>query len=177
MPRKHAKRRRSRHAAAAVAAAIAIVATGAGAQYVNSHGGKYAFTCDSSLNKYVYKPERLIGNHTCVLAIGIVEEVRTEDDGDWHIQMHLDSGQDWMLAPGNRERQDGNLVLEVICAKFPIKQESAKIPCQGFNDKILRPHKGDHIAAVGTYVFDAENSQHSWAELHPVTSITQVPNG
>jgi hypothetical protein len=179
-----------RSGAAAVAAAIAVIATGAGAQYVQAHGGAKAaaFQCDPGLWEHVYNPERFDGsNRTCTLAIGTVEEAKRDPTGDrdYHIRLRLDPGQDWMLLPSNGEHQDGDLVLEVICAWEGKPEHTASAEkCKGYTNHVTIPAVGDHVAAVGESVVDkahyhtCENisprAQHCWAELHPVTSITRI---
>jgi arylamine N-acetyltransferase len=137
-------------------------------------GGQPSSGCDSAIDAHVYHPQRLQGNHTCMAAVGTVREVKSEDDGDYHIQLELDAGQSWMLAPGNYQRQHGYLVLEVICAHSPVTQADAQQPCSGYTSHVTLPKKGDHVSAVGEFIFDAENTQHDWNELHPVSSIRTV---
>ena len=185
-----ARRRGSRGAAGGMAALIAVLATGAGAQYVEEHGGAKApqFQCDKSIWNHLYHPERFDGsNRTCVLAVGTVEKSVKDGTGDrdYHIRLRLDPGQEWMLTPYNHRHQDGTLVLEVICAHDgkPTHTASAEA-CRGYASKVWIPRAGDRVAAVGEYVVDkahyrscqgiSPNAQHCWGELHPVTSITRI---
>jgi hypothetical protein len=176
--------------AGGMAALIAVLATGAGAQYVHAHGGAKApaFQCDASLWDHLYNPERFDGsNRTCTLAVGTVERSEKDPTGDrdYHIRLRLDPGQEWMLTPSNYEHQDGDLVLEVICA-HPGKDahEPSRLSCQGYTSHVWIPERGDRIAAVGAYVVDkahyntcegiSPKAQHCWGELHPVTSIRRI---
>ena len=185
-----AKRRRGATAGSgALAALVAVVATGAGAHYVQTHGGAKAaaFQCDASLWDHTYSHERFRdSNRTCVLAIGTISLVQQDDDMDDHIRLHLDSGQNWMLAQSNLDHQGGDLVLEVVCA-HPANARTTAIQlqaCQGYTNKVTIPRVGDHVVAVGTFATDmahynacpvARTAQHCWNELHPVTSITKIP--
>ena len=180
----------SRAGAGGMAALIAVLATGAGAQYVQEHGGAKApaFQCDKAIWDHLYNKERFDGsNRTCTLAVGTVERSEKDPTGDrdYHIRLRLDPGQDWMLLPSNYAHQDGDLVLEVICA-HPGKpeHEPSRISCQGYQSHVWIPEVGDRIAAVGEYVVDkahyntcegiSPKAQHCWGELHPVTSITRI---
>lgn len=190
-PAKPAKRkaRGSKASSGAMAALIAVVATGAGAHYVQAHGGSKApaFQCDDALWDHTYSHERFRdSNRTCTLAIGTITLVQQDPDMDDHIRLHLDPGQDWMLAQSNLDHQGGDLVLEVVCA-HPANDKTTDIQkqaCQGYTNKVTIPKVGDHVVAVGTFVTDMAHynacpvsraAQHCWNELHPVTSITKVP--
>lgn len=168
--------KQSRYMAAVAAAAMAILSAGTGGSTIVKHGDSFRLHCDNTLDAHVYHPGRLVGNHTCVMAIGTVEKVIPEGDGDWHIRLHLDEGkgQEWMLNPdndANEQKQHGTLVLEVVCAGR-VTQEDAIPFCKDFSNTIPRPHPDVHYAVVGKYV--AVDKEHGWAELHPVSSITRV---
>src|SRR5436189_5087496 len=62
----------------------------------------------------VYHPQRLKVKSRCRVAVGTVEEVKPEVyDGDVHIRLRLDPGQDGLLSSGNA-RVGGALIVEII---------------------------------------------------------------
>ncbi len=102
----------------------------------------------------VYHPSRLKVKSRCAVATGIVERVKFEDfDGDVHVELRLDPGEERLLSRGN-DRLGGTLLLEVI----PQDRSSVAIP-----------EPGQRISAVGPWVYD---QTHDWNELHPVWSIS-----
>jgi hypothetical protein len=123
------------------------------------------------LNAHVYNPDRLQVKNPCIGVSGTVVQVRAEADGDYHMQLQLDPGQDALLSQENLTAQGGNLVLEAIC-EHTVAQADAKGVCKDFQAQIKRPRVGQHVAVVGRYVLDAE---HGWMEIHPVLSITETP--
>jgi hypothetical protein len=177
-----------------MAALIAVLATGAGTQYVQAHGGARApaFQCDPALwdpghPGHVYSPDRFQdSNRTCTLAVGTITLVKKDDDMDYHLRLHLDGhGQDWMLAQSNRDHQGGDLVLEIVCAHEANRMTTDihRDACAGYQNRVYVPKVGEHVAAVGTFVTDfahytgcpvSRAAQHCWNELHPVTSITRI---
>jgi hypothetical protein len=118
---------------------------------------------------HVYHPGRLDVQKRCLKVTGEIVDVKTEADGDWHIQLKLDDGQAELLNEGNFSKQHGNLVVEPIC-ESPVKQEDAQQPCGDLHYGITRFRKGTHVVVVGSYVHDQE---HGWMEIHPVSSITE----
>jgi hypothetical protein len=97
----------------------------------------------------VYHPQRLHVKSRCRVAVGIVHKVRFEAyDGDVHIDLRLDPGQEELLSDGN-ERVGGNLVVEVI----PQDRQRVALPAEGAR-----------IQVVGPWVSD---TQHGWNEIHP----------
>jgi len=105
----------------------------------------------------VYHPSRLQLLDRCRSATGSVASVRVEDDGDYHVNVLLDPGQDELLNRRNQTIQHGGLVVEVI----PADQRS-----------VPPPLKGDRIQVTGAFVLDRE---HGWLELHPAWRITSLP--
>ncbi|HEX6459116.1 MAG TPA: hypothetical protein VF032_09390 [Thermoleophilaceae bacterium] len=97
----------------------------------------------------VYHPERLTVLSPCREAAGVVEIVRTEEDGDSHFDIRLDPAYRSMLAPGNAA-QNGDLVVEYMPRD---------------HGHLYTPQVGEHITLVGAWVDDTD---HSWNELHPV---------
>ncbi len=88
----------------------------------------------------------------CHRAAGVVEIVRTEEDGDLHFDIKLDPAYRSMLAPGNAQ-QDGDLVVEFM------PRDDGHLPA---------PQVGDRVTLVGAWVDDTD---HAWNELHPVWAV------
>src|SRR6266542_2076304 len=91
---------------------------------------------DPSAN--VYHPDRLVPIEACVTVTGVVVFVRREDDGDWHINVRLDPGQERLLNDKNRSEQGGALVVEIICANR-VTQASAVDACRDYTNAITAP--------------------------------------
>ena len=102
----------------------------------------------------VYHPERLQVLDPCKQASGRVVEVRTEEDGDLHINVAPDPAYKDLLIPGNYSGENGDLVVEFMA------RDGGHLPA---------PKAGDHVDLVGAYVNDL---QHDWAEIHPVWSVS-----
>jgi hypothetical protein len=102
----------------------------------------------------VYHPERLKVKSRCRLAVGTVEKVKPElYDGDIHIELRLDRGQEGLLASGN-SRVGGTLIVEII-------------PWD--RSRVLVPEVGQRIEVVGPWVDD---TAHGWNEIHPAWWIS-----
>jgi hypothetical protein len=102
----------------------------------------------------VYHPQRLKVKSRCRVAVGTVEQVKFEDyDGDVHIELRLDPGQDHLLGSGNA-RVGGTLVVEVI----PWDRSRVSIPAVG-----------QRVQVVGPWVDD---TAHGWNEIHPAWWIS-----
>lgn len=102
----------------------------------------------------VYHPSRLVVKSRCRLASGTVEVVRFEAyDGDVHVELRLDPGQDGLVSRGN-ERVAGNLLVEII----PL--DRGRVPV---------PQVGTRVSVVGPLVDD---SAHGWREIHPAWAIS-----
>jgi hypothetical protein len=102
----------------------------------------------------VYHPQRLNVKSRCRVAVGTVRQVKFEEyDGDVHIDLRLDPGQEKLLAEGN-ERVGGNLVVEVI------PQDRSRVAL---------PSVGARVQVVGPWV---EDTQHDWNEIHPAWWIS-----
>ena len=102
----------------------------------------------------VYHPSRLVVKSRCRIASGTVEVVRFEPyDGDVHVELRLDPGQDDLVSRGN-ERLAGNLLLEIV----PL--DRARVPV---------PEAGTRVSVVGPLVDD---TAHGWREIHPAWAIS-----
>jgi hypothetical protein len=102
----------------------------------------------------VYHSARLVVKSRCRVAVGTVEVVRFEAyDGDVHVELRLDPGQERLLSRGN-ERIGGNLLLEIV----PTDRERVPIP-----------QVGARVSAVGPLVDD---TAHGWREIHPAWAIS-----
>lgn len=123
--------------------------------------------CDKSIWKYVYNPERLQIIDTCKTVTGIIEESSANDDGDQHMLLKLDKGQENLLMKNNIKKKQGDLVIEAVCANKATSNKVGNI-CNGYINKIQLPKIGDHVAVTGSYVNDTHNG---WAEIHPITKI------
>lgn len=123
--------------------------------------------CDVSLWDHVYNRTRLLVHESCTTVTGTVEDIFGARDGDYHINIRLDSGFNWMLNDLNRTEQYGCIVAEPICAKT-IVYASAKAACGDHVNTVYLPNVGEHVAVRGAYVTD---NSHGWNEIHPVTAI------
>jgi hypothetical protein len=102
----------------------------------------------------VYHPQRLHVKSRCRVAVGTVRQVKFEEyDGDVHIDLRLDPGQEKLLSEGN-ERVGGNLIVEVI------PQDRSRVAV---------PSEGARVQVVGPWVDD---TQHGWNEIHPAWWIS-----
>ena len=102
----------------------------------------------------VYHVERLKVKSRCRVAVGTVEKVKFEEyDGDVHIELRLDPGQEHLLAKGN-DQVGGTLIVEII------PWDRARVPV---------PQEGSRVQVVGPWVDD---TTHGWNELHPAWWIS-----
>jgi hypothetical protein len=102
----------------------------------------------------VYHPERLKVKSRCRVAVGTIEKVKPElYDGDIHIELRLEPGEERLLSSGNT-RVGGNLILEII-------------PWD--RSRVLVPEVGQRIDVVGPWVDD---TAHGWNEIHPAWWIS-----
>jgi hypothetical protein len=77
-----------------------------------------------------------------------------------------------MTNDANVSSQYGDLVAEVICQN-PVEQADAVDACSDFNYTVNVPPVGTHVKVTGSYVLDLQHG--GWAEIHPVTSIEEIP--
>ncbi len=126
--------------------------------------------CDSALWNHVYNPSRLQIIDQCKTVTGIITETKADDDGDQHMLLKLDAGQENLINKKNVKQKKGELVIEVVCA-CTVTLPAAKIPCKGYLNNIKLPAVGTHVKVTGSYVIDSHNG---WAEIHPVSKIEIV---
>ena len=124
--------------------------------------------CVQSLWQHVYNPARLQVLDNCITASGIIREIRSEADGDYHVLVQLDNQYSKLINEENIKAQSGYLVVEPVC-QLAVTQEDAKASCVAFSNHINIPPIGSHVKITGSYVLDKEHG--SWAEIHPATSI------
>jgi len=129
-----------------------------------------AIDCDTSLWKYVYNPDRLEVIAKCKTVVGVIEESNADEDGDQHMLLKLDNGQDELLTKRNRKKKDGDMVIEAVCANT-VSLKKVGNTCQGYLNQIQIPKIGQHVKVTGSLVIDSHNG---WAEIHPITKIEVV---
>lgn len=120
--------------------------------------------------QHIYHPDRLVLRDPCKTVRGVVATIRREPDGDYHIGLQLDAGQEQLLNAKNISEQSGHLILEIICAN-PVTQVDAIGACAGYANSVPVPTVGAHISVTGPYVLDLD---HGWFEVHPVWAIGAV---
>jgi hypothetical protein len=102
----------------------------------------------------VYHPQRLKVKSRCRVAVGSVEQVEFEQyDGDVHIELRLDRGQESLLAKGN-DQVGGTLIVEIV----PWDRSRVRVP-----------EVGARVEVVGPWVDD---TAHGWNEIHPAWWIS-----
>lgn len=102
----------------------------------------------------VYHPARLKVKSRCRVAVGTVEKVKPElYDGDIHIALRLDRGQEGLLSSGNA-RVGNTLIVEII----PWDRA-----------RVLVPAEGQRVEVVGPWIDD---TAHGWNEIHPAWWIS-----
>jgi len=119
---------------------------------------------------HVYNPARLHLLAACVTVTGTVEFIRVENDGDLHILLRLDAGEEKYVNAKNVSLEHGDLVLEPVCT-HGVTQTDAIAACAGYVNPLPIPAVGSHVAATGPWVLDAD---HGWLEIHPVASFNAV---
>ncbi len=137
------------------------------AQNVTDSVDTDAAACDSSIWKYVYDPTRLEVIDKCMTVTGVIEESSADDDGDQHMLLKLDEGQDNLLKKKNIKKKTGDLVIEAVCMNN-ITNPKVGGACKGYINHVQLPKVGDHVKVSGSYVIDSHNG---WAEIHPITKI------
>ncbi len=126
-----------------------------------------ASACDPNIWKYVYDPTRLEVVDKCMTATGIIEETSANDDGDQHMLLKLDAGQENLLKKKNIKKKNGYLVIEAVCMNN-ITNPKVGGACNGYVNHVQLPKVGEHVKVTGSYVIDSHNG---WAEIHPISKI------
>jgi hypothetical protein len=101
----------------------------------------------------VYHSDRLRVISPCRHVTGTVISTRSEEDGDLHFDVRLDSPYRGMLVANNYSEQDGALVVEFM------PRDHGHLPA---------PSAGDRVSITGAYVDDMD---HAWSEIHPVWAL------
>ncbi len=123
--------------------------------------------CDAGLWKYVYNAKRLKVIEQCVTVSGIITESSENKDGDHHMLLRPDAGQQTFINSRNIKSKEGNLVIEAVCANSTGLKKVGST-CEGYINKVQIPKLGEHVKVTGSYVIDNHNG---WAEIHPITKI------
>ena len=129
-----------------------------------------ASVCDPNLWKYVYNPTRLKVVDKCISVTGVIKESSADDDGDQHMLLKLDAGQENLLKDRNLKKKKGTLVIEAVCMNTITKSKVGGA-CKGYINHIQLPKTGDHVKVTGSYVIDSHNG---WAEIHPISKIELI---
>src|SRR6266498_1696894 len=111
--------------------------------WINSAGQKTGDHCDSKLWNFVWEPQRLDVLDKCKTVTGVIVEKNADPDGDEHMLLKLDHGQENLLKKKNYTKKDGNLVIEAICINH-ITRKIAKGICKGYVNQVRIPKVGDH---------------------------------
>jgi hypothetical protein len=88
---------------------------------------------------------------------GTVTTVRSEEDGDYHVDVAPDPGFSHFLTRNNFTIQNGALVTEIMPGQH-----------------LLIPSTGERVAVFGTWVYDTD---HGWNEIHPIWAIRYLDRG
>jgi hypothetical protein len=136
-------------------------------EIANSNVSSAPPACDKTLWNHVYNPERLEVQKDCMAVTGTITERNTDDDGDEHMLLKLDEGQDDLLTKKNKKKKDDQLVIEAVCSARPQLKKAADA-CTNFSNSVPLPQVGDHVRVTGSLVIDTHNG---WAEIHPISRI------
>ncbi len=105
----------------------------------------------------IYHPYRLEVLWPCSWFVGTVVAIRSEADGDRHVDIAPRPGYGKFLDAGDREHQSGGLLVEIV--------KGQALPL---------PDVGEHISVFGTWVYDTD---HGWNEIHPIWAIKYLDTG
>ncbi|GAC1424619.1 MAG: hypothetical protein NVS1B13_15860 [Flavisolibacter sp.] len=128
--------------------------------------------CNQHYWSYVYNPARLEIVDKCKTVTGIIEESSPNEDGDQHMLLRLDKGQEHLVNEKNLNKKQGDLVIEAVCANKVLRRKVGNT-CEGYINKILIPQVGQHVSVTGSYVIDSHNG---WAEIHPIMKLKILGN-
>ncbi len=133
-------------------------------------GTSHGYTCTRA---HIYIPVRL-DFKGCKTVTGIVTHVKTEKDGDTHVQFRLDKQYDYLLTAQNYKQQAGTLVVEDMCRRNPNGSVEflAKVSCYHYVSPFSSPIVGNRYEVTGNYVVDDWHG--SWAEIHGLSEFKQL---
>jgi hypothetical protein len=123
--------------------------------------------CDPGIWKHVYNPTRLKVINKCITVTGVITESHAEADGDQHLLLKPDGGNENLLTRKNLKNKKGNLVIEAVCINN-ITEKKVGDACKGYVNHITIPSVGAHVKVSGSLVLDTHNG---WNEIHPVSKI------
>jgi hypothetical protein len=136
--------------------------------------------CDASIWQHVYAgdprrfktpQDRLHVIQDCITVTGVLFSSKPEPDGDLHIRLTLDLGEENLLNDKNRTDQMGKLVIEPVCERIPTQRDVVEEKaCDGYTLPLKIPAMGKHVSVTGPLVLDEE---HGWLEVHGPTSIVE----
>jgi hypothetical protein len=87
-------------------------------------------TCDDTLMKHVYHPDRLVTKKGCITVTGKITKKIIEKDGDIHIRLKLNPGQEAdLINAKNKSAQGGALVFEPVCVKKVVQLDAQQANC------------------------------------------------
>ena len=112
--------------------------------------------------KHIHESDRLKVIQDSLSVTGYVEDCYQYLDGDFVINLRLDSCFE-LLNSVNICKLGGLLEVEIICQHSTIFAD-----CFGYLNDVEIPKVGDHIRVLGTYVLD---KRHKYNEIHPVLSL------
>ncbi len=123
---------------------------------------------------YVYHDYRLTKVTDCSHAIGVVDALRQEADGDIHLALQCaNDACKALLTAGNTTNQHGDLVVEFVCV-YPPTQADAVQPCSADPN----PFKPAQAPQVGQCIWidgrGVSDGIHGWGEIHPVGAFGQA---
>lgn len=121
----------------------------------------FSFSFGQNPREHVYSKERLILLKDSVTVEGIITLIHPEIDGDYHLRLKIKETN--LLVKRNDTKQDGCLVLEIVCGKGCVFTA-----CNEYKNCVPLPRLGDLVRVTGVYVFD---NRHRWNEIHPVLNI------
>ncbi len=130
--------------------------------------------CKGDPHAHVWSPDRLVLLAACVRVTGTIDEESPQPDGDYHVRLRLDPGQECSgqscTNGRNLSQLAGDLLLEPVC-ETPVERPAAIAACRDYHNPLTLPPVGSHVAAVGPFVLDVE---HGWNEIHPLESVIVV---
>lgn len=109
----------------------------------------------------VHHPDRLKLIESNKTVSGIVKSIKGCADGDLHISLKINDIK--LLTKGNFSKENGCLVVEIVCAKKSIFNV-----CNGYLNQVTIPNINDSITVMGDFAYD---KRHKINEIHPVKEI------